>query len=260
MKGLEKFKDILKEEDLNELQTEIDSLVSEKVDTKIKSEKEKIQLAADEKVATLVAEKVAAEKESLVKEYDKKMKNLESHLVEKLDQFIDSEINENISEDTIKSIAVNEAYKPIIEGITKLFEEKYVALDTEGHGILREAKTEIETLEEKLSTAISEKMELKSELDSTKAATLVTEKTKDLTETQIERVKTFFEDKSYEEVESKIDSFIEIVKEKEETVSEEEKSDDKEKINEDVSSNEDGIEDEQPVKKETVANMANNLL
>lgn len=261
MKVLEKFKDILKEEDLNEIKAAFDVLLAEKVEAKVATETDKIQLAADEKVATQVSKKVEAETAKLVVEYDKKMKNLETHLVEKIDQFIDSEISENISEETLKGVAVNEAYKPVIEGIMRLFEEKFVALDVEGHGILREAKEEIESLEEKLSTIISEKMDLKSDLDETKAATLITGKTKDLTETQIERVKTFFEGKSFEDVDGKIDSFVELVQETEEIVTEDDsdKSDD-DKLNEDITSDEDGIDDTKEKKKDNLTDRANNLL
>jgi len=236
MKIMEKFKDILKEKDLEELQSYINNLVTEQVELRVEEEKKKIDLAAEEYTKAKIVQEVEKEKQNIIRDYDTKLETLEENLVEQLDKFLDSEITENINEDVFEKVAINETFKPLIEGVKKLFEESYVDLDTEGHTLLREAKEEIEEYEEKLSTAISEKIELKSEVETLKVKSLIDEKSNGLTEDQKDRVNKFFEDKDYDEVNGKIDSFVELVCKDEHPVDEDEK------VNEDVVE-EDGLDD-----------------
>lgn len=200
-------------EDLSTITDTISEMVAESVDTLVEEEKTKIEAIAEEYCAQKIEEGVKAVKEELIEEYDSLLEAFETELVEKLDTFLEMEISSKISEDTLKSIAVNETYKPIIEGIKGLFESEYVALDVEGHGLVRRKQSEVEQLEEQLSQALAEKMELQEAAELAATKLLIANKTKDLTESEIVRVQQFFEGKSFDEVNKKIDGFVDIVTE-----------------------------------------------
>jgi len=211
MEILKKFENVINEADMKELTASIQKLVNEQAELKTAEATKAIQTEADAKVVKLVAEGIEAGKVEIVKEYDAKMVILESNLVEKLDQFLDTQITEQISEEALEGVALNEVFKPIVLGIKNLFEENFVELDTDGHKLLGEAKTEIETLEAKVNEEIENTMTVKAENETLKTKMLVMESTKDLTVAQIERVKTFFADKPYDEVNEKVDQFVEMI-------------------------------------------------
>lgn len=216
MKITEKLKDVLKEEDLKELETGIKTMISEQVALKVEEKTIELEKKAEEFCEQEISEKVEAEKEALIEEYEGKMEDLETNMVEKLDRFLDSVITEQISDESIKAIALNETYEPIIKGIQAIFEEKYVALDVEGEQLVKEANAKVDQLKEENSSLLKENMEMSELAEAGAVKLLIAEKTDGLTDTQKDRVQTFCENKSFDEVENQIDSFIEIVEEKEE--------------------------------------------
>lgn len=234
---LKKLKGTLEEKDLMKLEGAINKLISEKVEIRVDEEKTRLETLAEEFCTTETKSRVDAELETITEEYDEKMATLEEKLVGTIDKFIDSEISESISDEAIAKIAINETYKPIVDDIVSIFENKFVALDTEGHAILKEAKEEIESLEDKLSSTMAEKMELKEDVDESKSAILILKESEGLTETQKDRIVTFFEGKDYEEIKSKISSFVELITENEE------EEDDDETVNEDVSDGDAGMDE-----------------
>lgn len=214
---LAKLKGVLSEEDLTKFEGAVKDMVSEKVKILVESEIVKLEDKAEEFCTKEVSERLKTEKTKLIKEYDEKLTKFEENIVEKLDLFLESEITSNISNEMIEKIAINETFRPIVEDIAKIFEEKYVALDTEGFGILKEAKEEIIKLEDSASSTIAEKMELQNENDKLKSGILFLEKTEGLTKTQKEKVLTLIEGKNYNAVKKTITSVIDLVVEQEET-------------------------------------------
>lgn len=237
---INKLKGVLNAEDFGSIESALKTMVNEKVDIKVQDRVKELDMLAEEFTNKEVETKLEEAKEELIKEYDQKMEDLETNLVEKLDKFLDSEINENISDEMITKVALNETYEPIVEGIKSLFEEKFVALDTEGHGILKEAKEELEKKDEELSVLISEKMELKEALEQARTKSVILEKVEGLTESQKERVNNFFDGKDFSETSEKIESFVSMVKESEEEENEENLNE-----NEDVDS---GLDDKEAEK------------
>ena len=234
-KIIEKLKGVLEDKDLVTLEEAIKKMVEDKVTVLVEEKTAELENLAEEFTNTEVEKRVTEKTEEITETYDEKMEALESKIVESVDKFLASEINENISEATIEKMAINETYKPIVESIMSLFEDKFVALDTEGHSILREAKEEIEKLEETVSTAIAEKMELNESVDTLKVGKLIAEKTDGLSENQKERVLAFFEGKDFEEVFAKIDNFLEVIEESSKKKNEEEDEDEEDEEDEEDS-------------------------
>lgn len=212
-KLLEKLKGVLEDKDLVEFQEAYNKKLDEQVSLKLDEEKKKLELATEETSKKKIDEAIEAEKVKLVAEYDAKVVELEKNLVEQLDSFLEAEINEKISDDLIEQTAINETLLPLVEGIKKLFEEQYVALDTEGHGLLKSKETEIEKRNKELSESIAKNMAFVEQIDALNKKLVILEKTGNLSENQKKRVNDLFEGKDAKYTAEKIDSFIELISE-----------------------------------------------
>lgn len=236
MKIYEALKDVLSPEQLDEFKTEVQQAIDESVKAKVDAEIVRLEEKAEEYVGLVVEEKtnelttkaeefvalqLEEKKAELIKEYDEKLEQLETTVVESLDRFLDSEISEKISDSLLESVAQHQALRPLVDGMKKLFEDHYVALDSDGSKVIVKLQEENSKLEDKLSEAIAEKLELSELAESAAIELLVREKTEELSIGQSSKVKMFFEGKSFDEVSSKIDSYINLISEeedKEETV------------------------------------------
>jgi len=212
---LSKLKGVMTEEDLTKFESAVKDMIDEKVAILVETKTTELEEKAEEFCIKEVSERLAVEKENLIKEYDEKLEKFENNIVEKLDLFLETEITNNISDDIIKKVAINETYRPIVEDIVKIFEEKYVALDTEGYGILKEAKEEIVKLEDEVSNNIADKMELQTENDKQKSVILYLERVEGLSKTHKSKVLNMLEGKSYADVKKTINSVIDLVVEQE---------------------------------------------
>lgn len=216
---IEKLKGVLTEEDLSRLQTTLQRMVTEAVETKTAEAKKELALLQEEfinkEVARLTEEKVAIEKTLLEESYANRSAEFEKDIASKLSMFLESEVATKISDDMVAKIALNEIYEPVINGVMKVFEEKYVAIDTEGHTIMMEAKEEIDRLEKVHSEKIKENMLLTEENNRLKTKVLIEEKCFGLNQEQKNKVVLMFESKNYSEVETGIEKFIDVLIESE---------------------------------------------
>jgi hypothetical protein len=216
---LKKLKDVLSEEDVKSFQTEVSTMIEEKASIRVDAEKVKVERLAEEYCDMKIQEGVKKVATTLIKEYDQKLDALESTLVEKLDKFLDLEITSKISEDTLKQIAVNETYGPIIMGIQSLFEHQHVALDSDGYASLRKYQEKISELTDQLAESIADKIELEESVDTAASKLLIAKKTEHMTESEKSSVFEFFSGKALNETQSKLDNFIELITETKETTS-----------------------------------------
>ena len=230
MKIYESLKGVLTPEQLDEFKAEVQQTIDDSVSEKVLAEQSRLADKAEQYVEMKLEEKtneleekaeefcemqIAEAKEELIKEYDEKLEEFESTVVESLDRYLDTEIAGSISEELFESVARQEALLPIVEGIQELFAEKYVALDTEGESQLAEMAEKIDSLETRLSESIADKMELEELAEKAATELLVKEKCDDLTIAESEKVFGYFEGKSFEEVNEKIDGYISLISEEE---------------------------------------------
>ncbi len=210
-KLLEKLKGIIEDKDLLDLQEAYNKKLDEQVSLKLDEEKKKLELSFEETYGKKLAESIVAEKAKLDSEYDVKVVELEKNLVEQLDSFLEAEINDKISEDLIEKTAINEALLPMVEAIKKIFEEQYVALDTEGAGLVKSKTVELEKRKTELSESIAKNMSYVDQLDNANKKLVLIEKTADLSPNAKKRVYDLFEGRDLKYTTEKIDSFIQLV-------------------------------------------------
>lgn len=215
MKITEKLKSVMSLEDLNELETAIQTMVNEEVAAKValltEEKTRELTTKAEQYVVEAVEERVA----KIVKKYDAKMEQLESTLVENLDAFLASEVQTQISDAVITKVAINECLVPIVDGIRSVFSENFVELDSNGDKKIRELTEKVEELTTQTSTLIAEKMELASKVEKRRVTDLIATKVAGLKAEHVARVSKMFESETYDNVAAKIDGFVSILVESE---------------------------------------------
>ncbi len=246
---LEKLKEVgIGDSDLVSISESFSKKLDESLELRLTEEK--IKLDSDYKKK--LDENVAIEKTKLEESFNTQLSEKEAEMLEALDAFLESEINDKISEELIDLVGVNEADKEVIADIRKIFAEKYVDLDVEGHTLLKKNEDSLAEKTKELDESIAEKITLKKELDEVKKAKLVSEKVVNLSETQKKRVNDLFEGKDFKYTSEKLESFINLV------VEDKGKKDTKDNLSENKSaiSGDDKIITEnkvvEPVKKEEV--------
>ncbi len=214
---------------------------------------DELQALAEKYVEEKIEESVKLKEKELEEMFEEKVQHLEESVLDNLDKFLEVEITSKISEDIFESVAKYKAHEPIITGILSLFENNLVALPQDGEKQIQEAHSKAKELESKLNESINEKLQLQSKVDTLKTGLLIASKCDGLTEKQKNRVVSMFEGKSFDEVNMKIGSFIEVLNESEmdfvDTVDTKvsKKTSKKEVLNEDIFADleiDDDVEDE----------------
>jgi hypothetical protein len=250
-----KLAEIMSPEDLKSFESAIEDVIKEQTNLKADELEKKYRLIAEEFCTKTKVELT----EQMNKEYAEKLEEntnmLEDKIVSSLDAFLDKEITENISDEALDRVAINEVALPIVENIKKVLEESAITLDTDGAKLIKDKDTEISTLKADNDKHIAESIEYKELAEKAATKLLIQDKTDGLKDEQTERVVTMFEGKSFEDVESKIDSFIDMIVEEENHAEKKpettEKTDEKKEITEStdvdkgdkVITEQDGIED-----------------
>ena len=175
---------------------------------------EKIEAYAEEYISEQVNEITEAKLAALDEEYNLAVKELEETVVSDLDRFLDIEISSKISDSLLETVAINETFKPIVNGIMSLFESNFVSLSTDSQSIVKAAESKAESYKSKLNESYSVKLALQEKIDALETNLLITNRTQNLTETNKMKVRAMFEGKGYTEVEKKIGTFIEVLEER----------------------------------------------
>ncbi len=215
----EQLSSVMTEDQMSKFDSAIKTMISEGVEAGVKAKEREIKAQYEETSQTycekMISEGVETAKVGLIREYDAKMVILEEKVTKDLRSFIDSEIIPQIDKNLIRTSAINEAAMPIVIGIVKVLEENYVAADTHGSSLLREAKEEINSLTKQLNGAIKDKMALNGLVGKVASSAIITESVAGLKPSQVSRVKEMFAGKSFTEIKGKIGSYIKFLVESE---------------------------------------------
>jgi hypothetical protein len=217
----QKLKEILSPEDLKVFEGAIESMIVDRVNTKLESLvnlkeeelKKKYDKIAEDFVKEEVEKRSNEEKTKLVETYDTKLANLEKKIVSKLDSFLEQVIVEQISDELLNKIAINETLLPVVNNIKKIFTEGHIELDSEGENIVKDLSIKVEKSNKDLSESIAKCVALEGKLEKASTFLMISEKTSGLTNTDKKQVVEMFKDKKFDEVEKKIDDYIVLIKE-----------------------------------------------
>lgn len=151
-----------------------------------------------------VKSKLAEEIDRLEAEYkqslDEEVSTVKADLVEKVDSYLNYVVENWMEENkvAIQSGLRAEIAEGFMEKLKTAFEESYIEVPEGKVDLVDELATAHEELEEKFNDAVSQTMELKEELEGYKRQAIIREASKDLAETQIEKLTSLAESVSFE--------------------------------------------------------------
>lgn len=177
--------------------------------TEIETGKTLLKEATD-KIETLNTE-IASLKEGIVTNVQEEVTKFKDSLVEKIDSFLESELETLIPEDLIEAKAKLEVYEPIVEGFKETIAKFGIQIESEGHQLLKDAKEEIESLTEDVNTKTKEHMELEEAAGKLLAKVTLMEKCEGLTTEQKEKIGIIFAGKSVDEINEKFDNIRDLI-------------------------------------------------
>lgn len=220
----QKIREILSPEDLNIFETSMKRLINDRVVTIVKEQVELKEKSLEEKYSKLseefceheIKQQLTSKVANINEKYDKKLDFLEKKIVSRLDSFLETVINEQISEDLFEKVAYNKTLTPLVNNIMDAFSKHYIKLDTSGEKTIKNLTEQNEKLTVELNNTVNKLMEYDKKLERAGFLVLISEKTANLSDSQKKQVLETFSKVPFDEVERKIDNFIELIKENKE--------------------------------------------
>ena len=177
---------------------------------------EKLQLEAKvEAHGKSLVEEYNKFKDQLVEEYLEEKEELQSVVLDTLDEYLETQINESIDDTLLDKIALNECLAPVVDGVMKVFAENYVEVGSSEAAIQESSDEKVANLELRLNESIAKNIEQEKVIEEAAKAKMIASKCKGLSESQISKVNVMFAESTFKSVSTKIDAFVELIAESE---------------------------------------------
>ena len=176
--------------------TALSSILGEDVDPSLISKLEAVfEAAVTDRVERQVAD-IVSQLDEGAKEY---LGTVTESLVEKVDDYLDYVVEEWVKEN---SIAIEQGIKTtiaenFITGLKNLFENHYIDVPAEKYNVLDDLYAQNRQLQENLNKAVTTMIELKKEVALTECAGIFVAETKDLADTQINKLQSLMENVNF---------------------------------------------------------------
>ena len=181
---------------------DIEALVSDEdlsEEFKIKA-KTIFEASVSAKVKELSAEKEA----QLEEEQNQKIEEIKDDLSEKVDSYLnyvsESWVKEN--ELAIERGLKSELTEDFINGLKKLFEEHYVEVPEDKFDVVEELAARLDDMEDKLNEEVASNISALQDIEELQREKIISEASKDLADSEIEKLKVLAEDVDYEDEEN----------------------------------------------------------
>jgi hypothetical protein len=230
----------LSEDQVTQISQKLDKLIETRVNTKVKFQTEVIEAEAKEKYDALLKEstekfdaslktvetKTCQLAESFKKKIEDKTKTFvteakkksdadvqmfKESLVEKLDKYLDLEMEKKVPDVYVEAVAQVSVLQPIVEGFKHVMEENYIKFDAENFGLLKDARKEIIAIREELAKTMKENMDINSNLKEAKRTLKISKVCEGLTDSQRERASKLLESYDVEEIDERYSAIRDII-------------------------------------------------
>jgi hypothetical protein len=174
--------------------------------------KEKLETLIEMKAKAAVNEMLKEEKAKLIESYEQKFDAYKEDITSKFSNFVDGILDEQmvIPEKIMEYARKGELYSDLIEQFKVRLAIDEGLLDNEVKSLLKEAKTEIQSLRSKLDSSIAENLQTQSDAQDLAAELYISKKCDGLTESQKKRVMQVLEGlKDRSEIDKKFAIIIE---------------------------------------------------
>ena len=155
-------------------------------------------------VASKVKEELAEKEAKLEEETNQKIEEIKDDLTEKVDSYLnyvsESWVKEN--ELAIERGLKSELTEDFISGLKKLFEEHYVEVPEDKFDVVEELANRLDEMEDKLNEEVANNITAQQDIEELQREKIISEASKDLADTQVEKLKSLSEDIDFEDQET----------------------------------------------------------
>ena len=185
-----------------DMTADIEALVS---DEDLSEEfKNKAKTIFEASVAAKVKELSAEKEAQLEEEQNQKIEEIKDDLSEKVDSYLnyvsESWVKEN--ELAIERGLKSELTEDFINGLKKLFEEHYVEVPEDKFDVVEELAQRLDHMEDKLNEEVASNISALQDIEELQREKIISEASKDLADSEIEKLKVLAEDVDYENEEN----------------------------------------------------------
>ena len=196
-------------EELNNFKEQTIQVV-EQTSSEYRSQVEKmVEETASEYRTVLENEMVAEAKNFRIKQEAALAEDVNKYrkdLLEKLDQYLESELPKHIPEGIMEAAAKAKAYEGLVEGMLNTFSKNYIKLDSTGYEALKVAKKESESLAEQYNAKVKEAVSLTAQVRDFEKKVKLASLTEGMTQTQKARAAKLLESATASDVERKFEA------------------------------------------------------
>jgi len=229
------FNKIMGETVAEELETDAQPMVeyqadfSQDLDALIESEatlseefKAKTAVIFEAAIKSKLSEEIDRLEESYANELEEELSATKADLVEKVDSYLNYVVEGWMEENklAVQSGLRTEIAEKFMTSLKDLFTESYIEVPESKVDLVDELAAEVEELEEALNGSMQKAIQVSEELEMMKRSEVIREASKDLAETQVEKLAKLVEDIDFEDTETFAEK-VKVVKEsyfKKETV------------------------------------------
>ena len=162
--------------------------------------KNKAKTIFEASVAAKVKELSAEKEAQLEEEQNQKIEEIKDDLSEKVDSYLnyvsESWVKEN--ELAIERGLKSELTEDFINGLKKLFEEHYVEVPEDKFDVVEELAARLDDMEDKLNEEVASNIQAQQNIEELQREKIISEASKDLADSEIEKLKVLAEDVDYE--------------------------------------------------------------
>lgn len=163
--------------------------------------KEKTAIIFESAVRSKLSEEVSRMEEQFATELSEEVATIKHDLVEKVDSYLNYVVETWMTDN---KVAIHNSLRTdIAEGfmakMKDLFVESYIEVPDTKVDLVDELAEQVEELEEKLNSTTGDAIALAEELETYKRNTIIAEATRDLADTQVEKLKGLLESVDYED-------------------------------------------------------------
>ena len=155
-------------------------------------------------VKSKVSEEVARIESELQEEFDEELKTTREEMVEQIDGYLNYVVEKFMEENklAIEHGLRTELAEDFMNGLKNLFTESYVDVPESKVDLVDELGTQVRELEEKLNESTEHSIRMNGELEELKRDAIIREHSRDLAETQVDKLKSLAEDIDFEDEET----------------------------------------------------------
>ena len=166
--------------------------------------KSKAKTIFESAVASKVKEALVEAEAKLEEETTQKIEEIKDDLTEKVDSYLnyvsESWVTEN--ELAIERGLKSELTEDFINGLKKLFEEHYVEVPEDKFDVVEELANRLDEMEDKLNEEVASNIGAQQDIEELQREKIISEASKDLADTQVEKLKALAEDVDFESTET----------------------------------------------------------